>query len=295
MKLRDVISPDRVIAPLSAGTLAEAAEELVQRVVLSAAVRDQAKLRRRIEESRNEDLVVLAGRGFILHYRAESIGALRVAIGIAPHPIVRGLTADDAARARVVVLVVAPPRDAARHLQLVRAFARLLTQTDAHDALLAAAGPEDIAALDVLGEFDVPDELTVRDLMTERPRTTSPDMPLREAAREMLSAGLSALPVVDSEGGLLGLLSERELMRHLMSTALLTGAASRFTPPGAHGRRTVRDVMTRQVLCVAPEQSVAEVAALMTNKDVERVPVVRGGRLVGFLTRGDIVRKLIAP
>ena len=47
------------------------------------------------------------------------------------------------------------------------------------------------------------------------------------------------------------------------------------------------------VLCVAPEQPIAEVASLMSNKDVERVPVVREGRLVGFLTRGDIVRKLI--
>lgn len=53
--------------------------------------------------------------------------------------------------------------------------------------------------------------------------------------------------------------------------------------------------MTRQVLCVAPEQPVAQVAALMINKDVERLPVVREGRLVGFLTRGDIVRKLIEP
>jgi CBS domain-containing protein/mannitol/fructose-specific phosphotransferase system IIA component (Ntr-type) len=295
MKLRDFISPDRVVVPLTASTLPEAAEELLQRVVLSAAVRDQAKLRRRVEESRNEDLVVIPGRAFLLHYRAESVGALRVSLGLAPQGVVRGTTADDATRARIVVLVVAPPRDAARHLQLVRAFARLLSQPEACDAILAASNADDLVTLDLLGDFTVPDELTVRDLMTERPRTTTPDMPLREAAREMLSAGLSALPVVDSEGGLLGLLSERELMRHLMSTALLTGAASRFTPPGAHGRRTVRDVMTRQVLCVAPEQSVAEVAALMTNKDVERVPVVRGGRLVGFLTRGDIVRKLIAP
>lgn len=295
MKLRDFISPDRVVVPLTGSTLPEAAEELLQRVVLSAAVRDQARLRRRVEELRNEDLVVVSGRAFLLHYRAESVGALRVAVGLAPQGVVRGTTADDAARARIVVLVVAPPRDAARHLQLVRAFVRLLSQSEACDTILRASSPHDVVALDVLGDFNVPDELTVRDLMTERPRTTTPDMPLREAAREMLSAGLSALPVVDAEGGLLGLLSERELMRHLMSTALLTGAASRFTPPGAHGRRTVRDVMTRQVLCVAPEQSVAEVAALMTNKDVERVPVVRGGRLVGFLTRGDIVRKLIAP
>jgi CBS domain-containing protein len=52
-------------------------------------------------------------------------------------------------------------------------------------------------------------------------------------------------------------------------------------------------VMTRQVLCVSPDQPLAEVASLMTNKDVDRVPVVQEGRLVGFLTRGDIVRKLI--
>ena len=294
MKLRDFVSPDRVVVPLTAGTLAEAGEELLERVTASAAVRDVVKLRRRMNEARAEDLVVVGGRAFLLHYRAESVGALRVALGVAAQPIVRGATADDAARAHVVVLVVAPPRDAARHLQLVRAFARLLAQPEAHDAMLAAPTADDLVALACLGEYHIPEELTVRDLMTERPRTASPDMPLREAARQMLSAGLSALPVVDDDGGLLGLLSERELMRHLMSTALLVGS-NRFTPPGAHGRRTVRDVMTRQVLCVAPEQSVAEVAALMTNKDVERVPVVRGGRLVGFLTRGDIVRKLIAP
>jgi CBS domain-containing protein len=104
--------------------------------------------------------------------------------------------------------------------------------------------------------------------------------------------GLVALPVVDDDDRLLGMLSERELMRHLLATEVLSDGARHPAPP-AQGKKTVRDVMTRQVLCVAPEQPVAEVAALMTNKDVERVPVVREGKLVGFLTRGDIVRKLI--
>jgi CBS domain-containing protein len=293
MKLSDFVSAERVVVPLVARTLSEASEVLLARVVSSAAVRDATKLRRRIDESRNEDLVVIAGRAFVMHYRAEAVGALRVAIGVASHPIARGAVPDDA-RARVVVLVVAPPREAARHLQLIRAFARLFSREDFVQAIHSAASPEDVAALEALAEITLPEELTVRDLMTERPRTTTPEMPLRDAAREMLSSGLSALPVVDEDGGLLGLLSERELMRHFISTTLVT-PSSRFTPPNAHGRRTVRDVMTRQVLCVAPEQSLADVAALMTNKDVERVPVVRGGRLVGFLTRGDIVRKLIAP
>ena len=129
--------------------------------------------------------------------------------------------------------------------------------------------------------------------MTERPRTTTGDTPLRGAARELIRTGLGALPVVDADQRLLGMLSERELMRHLLTSEVLSDGSSRHAPLGAQTSRTVRDVMTRQVLCVAPEQLVAEVAALMTNKDVERVPVVWEGRLVGFLTRGDIVRKLI--
>lgn len=293
MKLSDFLSAERIVVPLAASTLAEASEALLERVESSAAVRDLAKLRRRIDESRSEDLVVIAERAFVLHYRAEAVGALRVALGIAPQPVGRGQSPDEP-RGRVVVLVVAPPRDAARHLQLVRAFARVLAKQEVLEALHEAPSPDAVVGLEIFDRFTLPEELTVRDLMTERPRTTTPEMPLREAAREMLSSGLSALPVVDEDGGLLGLLSERELMRHFISTTLLTSNA-RFTPPSAHARRTVRDVMTRQVLCVAPEQSLADVAALMTNKDVERVPVVRGGRLVGFLTRGDIVRKLIAP
>ena len=71
------------------------------------------------------------------------------------------------------------------------------------------------------------------------------------------------------------------------------GASPTAKTPPATGHRLVRDVMTRQVLCVSPEQPLADVASLMSNKDVDRVPVVSEGRLVGFLTRGDIVRKLL--
>ena len=89
------------------------------------------------------------------------------------------------------------------------------------------------------------------------------------------------------------MVSERELIRHLLTIQAFTGPDARVAAPPAIGTRTVRDLMSRQVLCVAPGQPLAEVASLMSNKDVDRVPVVREGRLVGFLTRGDIVRKLI--
>ena len=54
----------------------------------------------------------------------------------------------------------------------------------------------------------------------------------------------------------------------------------------------VRDIMTRSVLCIAEDKGLDEAVSLMINKDVEQFPVVGEGKLVGFLSRGDIIRKL---
>src|SRR5205807_983566 len=58
---------------------------------------------------------------------------------------------------------------------------------------------------------------------------------------------------------------------------------------------TVRDVMTAQAITVGPERTLGDVGNLMSSKDVDRFPVVREGVVVGFLTRADVVRRLIAP
>jgi CBS domain-containing protein len=190
-------------------------------------------------------------------------------------------------------VVVGPPRAAARQLQVVRGFGRLLAKEEVIEALRDSASAEAVMTLPAFQEYPIPEQLLVRDLMTEFPRTTTADVSLRQAARELIRSGLGALPVVDADQRLLGMLSERELMRHLLASEVLSDGSARHPAPALLGQKTVRDVMTRQVLCVGPEQPVADVASLMSNKDVERVPVVREGRLVGFLTRGDIVRKLI--
>jgi CBS domain-containing protein len=148
--------------------------------------------------------------------------------------------------------------------------------------------------LPIFADYRLPAQLKVRDVMSERPRATSPDTPLQTAARDLVRLKVGALPVVDENGLVVGIFSQRELMRHLLSANYLQAAGTK-TPPPATPRKSVRDVMTRQVLLVAPEHPLAEVASMMTDRDVERVPVVRDGKLVGLLTRGDIVRKLIGP
>ena len=292
MNLADLVAPERVVIPLEAPALPGAAWALAENLIAAGVVDDADKLRRRVEEERGEDIVALGDRAFLTHYRTDAVRDLVVAIGTSPNPIHRDLGEAEQQQARIVLTIVAPPRLAARYLQVLGAFARLLANPTVVEALLAAPTPQALAAVPALRDYELPPQLTVRDLMAERPRTCAPDTPLREAARDMVRAGLTALPVVDRGGLLVGMLSQRELMRHLLSN-YLQSAAPRREPARAAARRTVRDVMTRQVLCVSPEQPLAEVASVMTNRDLDAVPVVREGRLVGFLTRGDIVRNLI--
>jgi CBS domain-containing protein/mannitol/fructose-specific phosphotransferase system IIA component (Ntr-type) len=292
MKLSDLLTADRIVVPLAADELPAAARELFARLVASGAVSQPDRLRERVEEERPEDLVGMGNKAFLLHYRSDAVRELVVALGTASAPIERELgESEETQSARIILLVAAPPRQAALYLATVGAFARLLSKPQVVDAVLAQPDAESLAALPIFAEAEVRDQLAVRDLMTSRPRSVSPDTPLRDAALDMVRAGVAGLPVVDDAGRVIGMLGQRELLQHMLSSYLQRGATP---PPGSDARgRTVRDVMTRQVLCVSPEQPLAEVASMMINKDVDRVPVVREGNLVGFLTRGDIVRKLI--
>ena len=295
MKLGSLIAADRIVVPLPAGPLPVAAAALFERV--GSAVDDIEKLRQRMLEERPEDMVAMGDRAFLLHFRTDAARELVIALGTAEQPISRDVGDGEQQHARIVLFIVAPPRLAARYLQVLAALSRLFSQPALVEAILAERTAAGVAKLLAEAEYDAPERLAVRDIMTEHPRSVSADTALRDAAQDMVRAGIGGLPVVDEQGRVIGMLSERELMRHLLdaylhSAAAGSGTGTSKTPPGA-GRRLVRDVMTRQVLCVSPDQPLAEVASIMTNKDVDRVPVVRGGSLVGLLTRGDIVRKLI--
>jgi CBS domain-containing protein/mannitol/fructose-specific phosphotransferase system IIA component (Ntr-type) len=291
--LAELIAPERAVVPLRSSEAAAAALELVERLVDAGAVQDPDKLRARVEEERGEDIVAFGDRALVLHYRTDAVRELVVAIGTASTPVRRELGESEAQAARIVLVIVAPPRLAGRYLQVLGAFARALASPAVVDAIVAAPDADALARLPELRGYELPEQLAVRDIMTDQPRTTGPDTPLRDAAYEIANAGITALPVVDEHGTLVGMLSERELIRHLLSNYLQGVSAPRPSGAGANARRSVRDVMTRQVLCVSPEQPLAEVASLLVNKDVDGVPVVREGRVIGFLTRGDLIRKLI--
>ena len=293
MSLSDFGPTSQVVIPLRPDTVIGAADELIERLSAAGSVSSVEKLRTRVAEERPEDIVAMGDRAFLLHYRTDAVNDLRVVLGTAPQPICRELGENETQCARIMLLIVAPKRFAAEYLQLVGAFARLLSKQAVVDELLAQPDAASFAGLPVFRDYELPAKLTVRDIMTERPKTISPDTVLKDAAGEMVRLGVGGLPVVDGEGLVVGMLGERELLRSL-SGYLQVGRGEGPRSPGVPvPKPTVRDAMTRQVLCVSPDEAIADVSSMMTNKDVDRVPVVRDGRIVGMLTRGDIVRKLL--
>lgn len=293
MKLRDFLAPERASVPLDAHTLQEASARLLERMVSAHGVIDADKLSRRVLGAGPSDVVAMGDRAFLLHQRTNAVGRLIVAVGVATEPIRHRNEENEDRFARIVLLIATPPRQAARYLQVVAAFARLLRDPVVLAQVLGVRTAAELVGLDSFASYQLPEQLTVRDVMTDHPMTIRAEAPLQEAARMLVRIGVGALPVVDDDDRVLGMVSEREVIRHLLTVQAFTGPDVRTVGPPTAGKKSVRDVMTRQVLCVAPGQPLAEVASLMSNKDVERVPVVRDGKLVGFLTRGDIVRKLI--
>ncbi|HTT67070.1 MAG TPA: CBS domain-containing protein [Gemmatimonadales bacterium] len=300
MRLADLLDRRRVVVPLESRSVREATTQLARALASAGAVADEARLGEILQSEWPEDVVMVGGRAFLPHFRTDAAAELALAIGVAPQPICR--SNDPNRCARVVVLIVAPTRDASEYLRAMSAVARALASDEVLAGLHAARSPDDVLALAGLRETPVPADVTVRDLMTMSVTTVGPDTTLNEAARVMLGRGVRALPVTGDNGEVLGLLTDGHLLKHLLpqtvqqlSTGQMKAVKRRTTRASPTSPRDlpVREAMDRTVLCLAEDQTIADVAALMLAKDVDRFPVTRDGALVGFLTRGDIVRKLL--
>ncbi|BCH28636.1 hypothetical protein MesoLjLc_05660 [Mesorhizobium sp. L-8-10] len=139
--------------------------------------------------------------------------------------------------------------------------------------------------------------MKAKDVMTTKVVTVSPDHSIRHAAKIMMENGVSGLPVVDDEGRLVGIISEGDMLRR---TEL--GLEGMVLPEQEQADREQRarsyvkahswrvsDVMTPAPVVVGEEASLARIAALMGEREIKRVPVLRDGTLVGIVTRADLL------
>jgi len=139
----------------------------------------------------------------------------------------------------------------------------------------------------------------VRDLMTADLLTLTPDMEARQAVRMLAQAGVSGAPVLRA-GVLAGVVSIKDFLplMDLPKTASAIALAARlFSAPSASGRETaasgavpVETIMTAPALTIAPGATAFEAARIMAGRSVSRLPVTEEDRLVGILSRSDLIR-----
>jgi CBS domain-containing protein len=149
-------------------------------------------------------------------------------------------------------------------------------------------------------------DLTARDIMSPDPVSVARDLSVTDAARLMVEHRIGALPVTEGDA-LVGIVTEGDLIMrdvkvefptylHLLDGFIMyPPATARFESElkKAVGA-TVEDVMTPDPVTVQSDTSVADVATLMVDRDVSRIPVLDGTALVGIISKSDIVRSLIS-
>ncbi|MFA0757571.1 MAG: hypothetical protein KEFWMYNX_000138 [Candidatus Fervidibacter sp.] len=113
-----------------------------------------------------------------------------------------------------------------------------------------------------------------KDIMTTRVVTVKPSTPIADAARLLVRRKISGVPVVDEKDKtkVVGILTEADLLA---------------APSGA---KTVAEVMRKRVISVTPDTSVDDIAATLVKRKIKRVPVLDGGKLVGVVSRIDVLR-----
>ncbi|MBW4522063.1 MAG: CBS domain-containing protein [Scytolyngbya sp. HA4215-MV1] len=148
---------------------------------------------------------------------------------------------------------------------------------------------------------------TVADIMTRDPITVGIDTSLGDVIKILAERRISGLPVIDSTGKLVGIVSETDLMwRESGATPppyiMLLDSVIYLENPGRYERelhkvlgQTAGEVMSKNPITITPEKPLRDAAHLMHERNVHRLPVIdTKGSVIGVLTRGDIVRAMAA-
>jgi CBS domain-containing protein len=143
--------------------------------------------------------------------------------------------------------------------------------------------------------------MQARDVMTREVVATAPEASVKDVAVLMINNRVSGVPVLDQESRLVGIVTEGDLLRRAESgTVRRSSRWSEWFAPNSglaaeyaksHGRR-VADVMTREVATLPETAGLVEIADLMETKGIKRIPVMEDGRLVGIVSRANLLQVL---
>ena len=119
----------------------------------------------------------------------------------------------------------------------------------------------------------------VRALMTANPITIEKSAPIYDAMKLLVERQVTGLPVVDADGALVGIITEKDMLRLLYERDVSDSAVS--------------DFMTSNAVTFSPEDSIVDVCECLIQNNFRRVPIVENGKLAGIISRADIIRYIL--
>lgn len=119
---------------------------------------------------------------------------------------------------------------------------------------------------------------TARDIMTQTVITAKEDMILTDVIKLLLRWHISGVPIVDDEGKLVGIITEHDVVNCTLS--------------GHAAKTTAKEIMTKKVETYSPDMLVAEIINDFASRRIRRIPVVEGEKVIGIISRRDIIREM---
>jgi len=291
MRLADLIVDSWAAVPVDAADLSEALHGIFKRIHEQGLI-DDADAQRYARDLAlgtqgevvrvNDDVVVVAGT-------VETLEAPGVGVGVAREPFT--VTAEGRpvrGEARAVVLLLTSGKLTGARQQIVPAIVKALRDRGRTERLLAARSISDVREMKELMGTEFRARLLVQDALVPVGYRVYPDTPLAEVVDLMTRRGVRAVPVVGEQYEVLGILTSGDALGHLLSAR----RKDEDEETEQRAAALAREVMTRTVLCVSEDQALVEAANMLVNRDVEQLPVVREGELIGFVTRDTVLKAL---
>ncbi len=277
MKFGDLLQPEHVVLETSASSLPEVVTIGLR--ALGASFEDGL--------GREADAVVRANEQVIVAAVVDEGAGEAAAIVTTAVPFVAPLPAPDAV-ARALVLFRIPGSIKTVKVQWFSAVIRAVRDDELKDRLLGARTPSAVLGITGLMALPLRRQLVVEDVMRPLELRVFGHTPIQEVVDLIVRKGVPSVPVVGEEHDLLGIIDARDALRELLPDRI----AKEDDDPTASPGRAAKDVMNRAVMSVGESQPLFEAAHLLVKRDLEQLPVVRDGRLVGFVSREQLLKTL---
>ncbi|HEY7473189.1 MAG TPA: CBS domain-containing protein [Gemmatimonadota bacterium] len=298
---RPLLEASQIAPPLEATSYAEVLDELAAFAAGQPGVVDRERLMRQVSSLGAEDTIAIGGGAFMPHLKSDAIEREVVVMGATRKALRVPVEGGEETRGRLFVFAAAPPDESAAYLETVASIAAALRGEGVVEAILEAETPDRIAGVPAIREATRVQRLSVVDVMDPAAQRVYPDMVLDEAARVLIRGRHPALPVVNKRDEIVGMVSEKDLIKAFLPGYSRTsggsgGEAGSEREAGVResaDRTLVRDVMSKAVLCLPVEATINEAASIIVNKNVDPLPLTRDGKWVGLISRRSLIRKLL--